>query len=122
MKILLLDDDAFLRDMYAQKFMESKYVVLTASNGQEALDILKNESDISLVLLDIVMPNMDGMEFLRNAVQLENSKSVNFIVLSNQSESNDKKIALELGAKDYIVKAESVPDDVVKKVELAMSN
>lgn len=117
MHILLVDDDSFLRDLYATKFKESGHEVDTAKNGEEGLEKIK-DNNYDAVLLDMVMPGIDGLEFLESAVQAKNAEAqTKFIVLTNQSEDSDKAAAEKSGAHGYIVKAESIPSDVVKKVE-----
>ncbi|MEX0930728.1 MAG: response regulator [Candidatus Paceibacterota bacterium] len=116
MKVLLIDDDAFLRDMYATKFRELGHEVTVAENGAEALASLK-ENCPDVVLLDMVMPGMGGLEFLALAIEQVGKDATKFIVLSNQSDEVDKKKAEELGAVGYIVKAELIPSEVVSKVE-----
>lgn len=114
MKILLVDDDAFLRDMYATKFQEAGHTVEVAQNGSEALGKIAEES-FDVVLLDMVMPGMTGTELLEK-IRLEN-KDVKCVVLSNQGEQTDIAEANKAGAIGYIVKAESIPSQVVDKVE-----
>jgi len=117
MKILIVDDDSFLRDMYVTKFTESGHTVAAATNGSEGLDCIKSKS-FDVVLLDMVMPGMSGLDFLKNAVsQKPEAAETVFVVLSNQGEDTDKKAAKDAGAIGYIVKAESIPSDVVNKVE-----
>lgn len=116
MHILLIDDDAFLRDMYAAKFIESGHKVDAAENGEEALRKL-SDGDFDVVLLDMVMPGMTGLQFLEKAAKSKNSSKTRFVVLSNQGEEKDKEAARKAGAVGYIIKAESIPSDVVKKVE-----
>ena len=115
MHILLVDDDAFLRDMYATKFSESGHTVEAAESGEAALQILGDKS-FDVVLLDMVMPGMSGVELLDKiaAAKITDTK---FVVLSNQGEESDKQAAKAAGAAGYIVKAESIPSEVVKKVE-----
>lgn len=115
MHILLVDDDSFLRDMYATKFSESGHTVAAATSGEEALRILQKES-FDVVLLDMVMPGMGGVELLEKAKAL-NTEKTKYVVLSNQGEASDKAAATEAGAVGYIVKAESVPSEVVRQVE-----
>lgn len=116
MDILLVDDDAFLRDMYATKFSESGHKVEVAENGEAGVSHLE-EKKFDVVLLDMVMPGMNGLEFLKKAKEMPEAKKTKFIVLTNQGEESDKAEAKQAGAEGYIVKAESIPSDVVKKVE-----
>lgn len=116
MKVLLLDDDAFLRDMYAVKFKEAGHSVEAAENAESALATLKS-SAMDVVLLDMVMPGMDGVAFMEACAKELGAGKTKFIVLSNQGEESDKQRAKAAGAIGYIVKAESIPSDVVTKVE-----
>ncbi len=115
MKILLVDDDAFLRDMYATKFAEQGDAVVSAQSGTEAL--LKMESDtFDLVIMDMVMPGMSGIQLLQAIMASSVSPKPKCIVLSNQSEETDVQGALAEGAVGYIIKAELIPSEVVTKV------
>lgn len=115
MKILLVDDDAFLRDMYATKFTEQGDEVQVAQDGNQALSILKNES-FDVVIMDMVMPGMSGLELLSIIQTQSTAKKSKYIVLSNQGEETDIQAAVEAGADGYIIKAESIPSEVVAKV------
>lgn len=115
MKILLVDDDVFLRDMYATKFSELKHDIDTAGSGEEALNKLR-ESNFDAVLMDMVMPAMNGVELLKHIKVEKLGGDPLCIMLSNQSEESDKKAALEAGALGYIVKAEYIPSEVVAEV------
>ncbi len=117
MKLLLVDDDAFLRDMYGMKFSECGHTVDTAENPTMALNKLHKDQDFDAMLLDMVMPGMTGVE-LMNSIRAEFPKlKTKFIVLSNQGQAEDIEKAMAAGALGYIIKAESIPSDVVKKVE-----
>lgn len=116
MRILLVDDDSFLRDMYATKFVESGHKVDAAKNGEEALRLLK-DGDFDVVLLDMIMPGLTGLQFLEQAKKDSKNSKTKFVVLSNQGEEKDQEAARKAGAVGYIIKAESVPSDVVNKVE-----
>lgn len=118
MRVLLVDDDVFLRDMYATKFKEAGHEVETAASGEEALSVLGSaDNGIDVVLLDMVMPGTDGIELMEAAKQNAADNTAVYIVLSNQGEESDKERAMAAGAAGYIVKAESIPSDVVAKVE-----
>jgi len=121
-KILIIDDDEFLLDMYATKFREEKFDVETARGAREALDKIKNGLTAEIILLDIVMPGMDGFGFLEEIKKeklLGNSK---VIILSNlgQKEHIDKGLAL--GAADYVVKAYFTPSEVVQKINKLLAS
>ncbi len=117
MKLLLIDDDAFLRDMYATKFTESGYEVEVADGAASALSVIEKNQDFDLVLLDMIMPGMSGVELIETIKTEFPDLHAKCIVLSNQGQTEDIEEAKRAGAVGYIIKAESVPSDVVKKVE-----
>ena len=116
MKILLVDDDAFLRDMYATKFTEAGDTVSVAQSGEEALSLIEREP-VEVVLMDMVMPGMSGVELLTAIKAKAGDSSPTCIVLSNQGEPEDIDEATAAGASGYIIKAESIPSEVVTKVK-----
>jgi len=115
MKILLVDDDAFLRDMYATKFSEQGDEVQVAQNGNEALSLF-TDHEFDIVITDMVMPGMSGLDLLQAIKKLPSTGNCKYIVLSNQGEETDIQAANEVGADGYIIKAESIPSEVVAKV------
>lgn len=117
MKLLLIDDDAFLRDMYATKFSELGYEVMVADSAIEGLQLIERNSDLDFVLLDMIMPGMTGVELLEKISEEFPDLKAKCIVLSNQGQEEDIKSATQAGAVGYIIKAETVPSDVVKKIE-----
>lgn len=122
MKILLVDDDNFLRDMYCTKFLECGHDVTPAENGADALRILESDSNFDLMLVDMIMPGMTGVELLIEIKNALPNIEMKCIVLSNQGQDQDISEATDAGAIGYIIKAQSVPSEVVKKVEQIMSN
>lgn len=121
MKLLLVDDDAFLRDMYVTKFTEAGHTVSVAASAIEGLALLEAGDRFDVVLLDMVMPGMSGVAFLEKMQSVDGIEKTKRIVLSNQGEESDKDAATAAGACGYIVKAESIPSEVVKKVESLVS-
>ena len=117
MKILLVDDDAFLRDMYATKFTEAKHDVSVASGGEEGMQVIKETGPFDVVVMDMVMPGMSGIDFLKAIAMIPEAEKMRCVVLSNQGEEKDKQAAESAGAVGYIVKAESIPSEVVARVE-----
>lgn len=120
MKILLVDDDTFLRDMYSTKFLECGHDVTPATNAQDALRVLETVQDFDLMLVDMIMPGMTGVELLSAIKSTMPDLAMKRIVLSNQGQDQDIEEATEAGAVGYIIKAQSVPSEVVKKVEEIM--
>lgn len=120
MKILLVDDDVFLRDMYAIKFKEHGDDVVTAASGEEALQHVASEV-FDVIIMDMVMPAMTGIELLMALKNVANAKNAKCIVLSNQGEDTDINLAYAQGAIGYIIKAASIPSEVVTKVHSLVS-
>ena len=117
MKLLLTDDDSFLLDMYTVKFVAAGYEVVAVKDGAAALALLRDGATFDVILLDMVMPGMSGLELLRTiAKEHLGGDTCKCIVLSNQGEQSDITAAQEAGAMGYIVKAESMPSEVVEKV------
>ncbi len=116
MKLLLIDDDAFLRDMYALKFKECGYEVEVADGAASALTKIQQSPHLDVILLDMIMPGMSGPELIKAINEQFPDLGAKCIVLSNQGQEEDIAEAKEAGAVGYIIKAESVPSDVVKKV------
>lgn len=117
MKILLVDDDEFLRDMYALKFRSSGYDVTVADGSASALTLLDRGIAYDLLILDMIMPGTTGVELL-NIINERFSKQIKYcIFLSNQGQDEDIREATEAGAIGYIVKASSIPSEVVTKIE-----
>lgn len=116
-KILIIDDDEFLLDMYSTKFRETGFETEIAFKAPEALEKINKGFQPDIVLLDIIMPEMDGFGFLEKIKKdkiLENSK---IIVLTNINQKENVERAMALGASDYIVKAYLTPSEIIKKIE-----
>lgn len=117
-KILIIDDDNFLLDMYSMKFNElGSFTVEISSSGAEALEKIKGGLEPDIVLVDLVMPNMDGFEFLSQIKDGKLLKKAKIVVLSNLGQKSDIKRSVELGADDHIIKAYFTPTEVTKKVQ-----
>lgn len=115
-KIFIIDDDSFLLDMYALKFSKSNFDVSTALGPDIALDKLSQGYEPDVILLDIVMPVMDGFELLEKMKKDKISESAIKIILSNRGQQADIVRGEKLGVAGYIVKASSTPSEVIEKV------
>ncbi len=115
-KILIVDDDSFLLDMYALKFSQNNFEVYTASSGAMAIEKLKGGLSPDVMLMDIIMPEMDGFEMLTEINSKKLCEKCLKIVLSNKSEQSDIDQGKKLGVAGYIVKANSTPVEVINQV------
>lgn len=113
--ILLVDDDRFLLDMYSLKFKESGNTVTAEPEPKQALAALRSGPPPDIILLDIIMPNMSGFDFLETLRTERLAPDACIIVLSNQGQEEDIKRAMDLGADGYIVKASAIPSEVLEK-------
>jgi CheY-like chemotaxis protein len=114
LKILLVDDDKFLLDMYSLKFKKSGLSVDVSSSAVSAYEKLKSGENFDIILLDIIMPGMDGIELLSKIRTEKISKDSVVIMLTNQADDYEK--AKSLGIDGYIIKATTIPSEVVEKV------
>jgi len=111
-RIYLVDDDRFLLDMYAVKFRNGGHEVTAFQGGELALEALRKDPKPDAILLDIVMPGIDGFEVLE-VIKKENlAGTAKIIVLSNQGAESDLERAKALGAHGYIIKASAIPSEV----------
>ncbi len=115
-KILLVEDDKFLSEMYVAKLTESGFSIETAFDGEEGLHKIK-EMKPDLILLDIVLPKKDGFEILAELKKEKDLKDIIVIALTNLGQKEEVEKGLKLGADDYIVKAHFTPTEVVTKIK-----
>ncbi|MFZ2303778.1 MAG: response regulator [Minisyncoccia bacterium] len=119
-KILIVDDDKFLLDMYTFRFKENGFDVTQAFGSVDALSKLKGGIVPDVMLLDVVMPTMDGFELLSIIKNEKLAPSAKVIVLSNLGQLSDVKKGRNLGANGYVIKSSATPSEVVKKVMLVL--
>lgn len=114
---MIVEDDAFVMDIYETKLLEEGYEVIEATNGLEGYKKLEEGKIPDLILLDIVMPYMDGMEFLRKIKTSESFNKIPIILLTNLSQKEDIDLGLGMGAEDYLIKSQFTPSEVFKKIK-----
>ncbi|MEA2113536.1 MAG: response regulator [Patescibacteria group bacterium] len=116
-KILIIEDDSFLSEMYETKLAQSGFEVETAFDGKTGLSKAKDGS-YDLILLDIVLPKMDGFEVLREIKKLDSAiKETPVVLLTNLGQKNEVEKGVGLGADEYIIKAHFTPTAVVDKIK-----
>jgi len=118
--ILLIEDDPFLVDIYSTKLKDSGFKVEVANGGEEGLRKVK-EHKFDLVLLDIVLPEMDGWEFLRQLRQDLKMEHLKVIILSNLGQKEEVEKGMNLGATRYLIKAHYTPSQVVEQIKLLLN-
>lgn len=114
--ILFVDDDKFLLDMYALKFSKNNFEVRTAEGPEAALKIIHDGFEPDILLVDVVMPGMDGIEFLSIIRKEELLKKSIIIMLTNQGLPDDIARAKKLNVDGYIIKATTIPSEVLEEV------
>ena len=114
--ILLVEDDEFLAELYATKLNLEGFEVSLAMDGEKGLKLAK-ELVPDLILLDIILPKMDGFEVLKGIKADDKVKLIPVILLTNLSQKDEVQKGLDLGAVDYLIKAHFMPSEVVKKIK-----
>ena len=112
-QVMLVDDDKFLLDMYRKKFENHGALVDAVLGSSDALSKLRNGAKPDILLLDVIMPNMDGLELLETIRKENLCPTSTVIMLTNESDTDKIEKAKSLGIKGYIVKATSIPSEVV---------
>lgn len=115
-RVLIVEDDDFLSQMYAAKLELENFAVLTAMSGPAGLKLAQKELP-DFILLDLNLPEMDGFEVLKNLKSKEETKKIPVLILTNFAQKENIDRCLDLGAEDYLIKAHFVPSEVVAKVK-----
>ncbi|MFA6603418.1 MAG: response regulator [Patescibacteria group bacterium] len=115
-KVLIVDDDAFLSGIYATKLELDGFAVVSARDGDEGIKAALKELP-DLILLDVLMPKLDGFEVLKRLKAEETTKNIPVIMLTNLGQKEDVEKGLQEGAADYLIKAHFVPAEAVAKIK-----
>lgn len=118
-KILVVEDDKFLRELIVQKLNSEGYEPSEAIDGEEGIKKVKEERP-DLVLLDLILPNIDGFEVLSRMKTDAALSKIPVIILSNLGQKEDVEKGLKMGAVDYLIKAHFTPGEIIDKINLAL--
>lgn len=118
--ILVVEDDSFLRKLLCDKLRHEGFELFEAADGQKALDFLKDNRPI-LMLLDLIMPGVDGFHVLESVRADERIKDLPVIVLSNVGEKHMIERIQQLGADDYLIKAHFFLDEIAERITKVLS-
>jgi DNA-binding response OmpR family regulator len=119
-KIALVEDDPFLSSMYSTKFGLEGFEVVSASDGEKGVELIRQELP-DIVLLDVLMPKMNGFDVLKLIKQDETTRDIPVILLTNLNQSDEVEQGMDLGAVDYLIKAHFMPSEVVDKIKAALA-
>lgn len=115
-KILLIEDDHMIVEMYQVKFEEEGFEVVIAEDGKKGLKMAGKENP-DIILLDVILPEMDGFNVLKGIKEEKKCDGIPVLLLTNLGLDSDVKRGLELGAIDYMVKANYTPSQVVERIK-----
>ncbi len=115
-KVLIIEDEEMLVNMYVSKFEKDGFLTIKALNGKQGVELIEKENP-DIVLLDIIMPEMDGFMVLKEIKSNPKTKDIPVIMLTNLGQDEDVNKGGKLGAVDYLVKANLTPSEVVEKVK-----
>ncbi len=114
--ILIIEDDSFLANIYKNKFEAEGFKVYTETDGQSGLASFEKKVP-SLVLLDVLLPKLDGFSIIKKAKSSKKLKHIPIVLLTNLGHKDDVKKGMDLGAEDYLIKAHFKPSETVNKVK-----
>lgn len=115
-KILIIEDEKILAEMYQDRFTQEGYEVSLAFTSEEGIDLAKKEKP-DLILLDILLPKENGVDFLKRLKQKPEISSITVVAFSNYDEPKTRKEAENLGIKAYLLKTDFTPQDLVEKIK-----
>lgn len=119
--VLVVEDTELLRRIYTDKLAQEGYKVFQAADGLECLNVVRTQP-LDLILLDLVMPRMSGLEALESLKRDPRTKDVPVVILSNLGQDSDIQRGLDLGAVDYLIKNSAKPADVSAKIRATLDN
>ena len=121
LKILVVEDDKFLRELITQKLAREGYDVVGAVDGEDGV-VKAKENKPDIILLDLILPGIDGFEVLAKIKEDEELSSTPVIILSNLGQRDDVDRGIKLGATDFLIKAHFTPSEIIEKIEAVMKD
>lgn len=115
-KIVFIDDDALIIKIYSTRLTADGYAVYAAENGRVGIDLIKKHNP-DLIVLDIMMPHLDGFGVLEHTQSDTSMKDIPVIIFSNMSKQEEIDRAKKMGAKEFVIKADISPSDMIKKIK-----
>jgi len=116
-KILLAEDDLFIRELYERAMIKFGYNIVAAEDGEQAISFIKSVTGLDLILLDVMMPKMDGLSVLKKLRDEKVIISAPVIMLTNLGEESVIRETKDLGVVGYLVKMNFTPKQLIEKIE-----
>jgi two-component system, OmpR family, alkaline phosphatase synthesis response regulator PhoP len=120
-KILIIEDEKILSDMYTEKFTQAGFSVISSSEAEGGLEVAKKEKP-DLIILDMLLPKGDGISFLQRMKEEPGLSFIPVVVFSNFDDPPTKKAAFSLGVKDYLIKTNYTPQEIIEKIKAILSS
>ena len=120
-KILIIEDDQFIRDLYARKLKNFGYKVKAVASAEDGKKMIEKEK-FDMVLLDIMLPGENGLVMLKDFKEIDGTQKINFVLLTNIGQETIIKQGLQLGAKGYLIKSSYSPQEVVEEINSYFKN
>ncbi len=120
-KIIIIEDDEFLSDIYKTKFELEGFKVIAINDGEKGLKAIQTKKP-DIVLLDVLLPKLDGFTILQILKKDEATKDIPVVLLTNLGQKEDVQKGLEMGAVDYLIKAHFTPGEIIEKIKQALTN
>lgn len=115
-KILIIEDDFFIRELYERQFGKEGYTVVSANDGPDGL-VKATQENPDLILLDIMLPKMNGLDLLRTIKSKDETKTIPVILLTNLGQESVIKEGFDLGAESYLIKSAYTPSQIVEEIK-----
>ncbi|NCS32631.1 response regulator [bacterium] len=120
-KILIIEDDFFIRELYERQFTKEGYIVLVAEDGPTGL-VMASQELPQLILLDIMLPKLNGLDLLRTLKSKDETKGIPVILLTNLGQESVIKEGFELGAESYLIKSAYTPSQIIEEIKNFLEN
>lgn len=120
--ILIVDDDPMISDIYQKKFRDQGFEVLSAVSGDQVLELVKKQKKVDVILLDLLIPKVDGFEVIKNLRSGRYDSNIKIVISSNLNQVKDLDKAFALGADSFFIKAHFTPSQVVREVNKIIGN
>jgi len=120
-KILIIEDDFFIRELYERQFTKEGYLILSSEDGPSGL-LAASQEKPDLILLDIMLPKLNGLDLLRTLKAKDETKNIPVILLTNLGQESVIKEGFELGAESYLIKSAYTPSQIIDEIKNFMEN